>query len=80
MILRPDPQVVAEFAASQGFAKEAVLAALADPTVKERLKKETDAAIANNVFGSPYIVIDGEPFWGADRLDQVDKWLATGGW
>jgi 2-hydroxychromene-2-carboxylate isomerase len=75
-----DPQVVAELAASQGFAKEAVLAALADPTVKERLKKETDAAIANNVFGSPYIVIDGEPFWGADRLDQVDKWLATGGW
>jgi 2-hydroxychromene-2-carboxylate isomerase len=75
-----DPQVVAELAASQGFAKDAVLAALNDPAVKERLKKETDAAIANNVFGSPYIVIDGEPFWGADRLDQVDKWLATGGW
>jgi 2-hydroxychromene-2-carboxylate isomerase len=67
-------------ASAQGFAKEAVLAALADPAVKERLKTETDAAIANNVFGSPYIVIDGEPFWGADRLDQVDKWLATGGW
>jgi len=75
-----DPQVVAELAASQGFAKETLLAALADPAIKERLKKETDAAIANNVFGSPYIVIDGEPFWGADRLDQVDKWLATGGW
>ena len=75
-----DPQVVAELAASQGFAKDTVLAALNDPAVKERLKTETDAAIANNVFGSPYIVIDGEPFWGADRLDQVDKWLATGGW
>jgi 2-hydroxychromene-2-carboxylate isomerase len=75
-----DPQVVAEIAAAQGFAKETVLAALADPTVKERLKTETDAAIANNVFGSPFIVIDGEPFWGADRLDQVERWLASGGW
>ena len=75
-----DPQVVAEIAAAQGFAKENVLAALNDPAVKDRLKAETDAAIANRVFGSPFIVIDGEAFWGADRLDQVEKWLATGGW
>jgi 2-hydroxychromene-2-carboxylate isomerase len=39
-----------------------------------------DAAIERGVFGSPYIVIDREPFWGSDRLDQVEKWLATGGW
>ena len=32
------------------------------------------------VFGSPFVIVDGEPFWGADRLDQVDGWLATGGW
>jgi 2-hydroxychromene-2-carboxylate isomerase len=75
-----DPQVVAEIAASQGFAKETVLAALNDPAVKDRLKKETDAAIANRIFGSPFIVIDGEAFWGADRLEQVEEWLATGGW
>ena len=75
-----DPAVVAELAAAQGFAKETVLAALNDPAVKDRLKAETDAAIANRVFGSPFIVIDGEAFWGADRLDQVEKWLATGGW
>ena len=75
-----DPAVVAELAAAQGFAKETVLAALNDPAVKDRLKAETDAAIANHVFGSPFIVIDGEAFWGADRLDQVENWLATGGW
>ncbi len=23
---------------------------------------------------------DGEMFWGADRLDQVERWIATGGW
>jgi 2-hydroxychromene-2-carboxylate isomerase len=75
-----DPQVVADIAARHGFARDDVLAALADSVVKERLKTETDAAIANKIFGSPFIVIDGEPFWGADRLDQVDRWLATGGW
>jgi 2-hydroxychromene-2-carboxylate isomerase len=24
--------------------------------------------------------VDGEPFWGADRLPQIEEWLATGGW
>ena len=27
-----------------------------------------------------FFIIDGEPFWGADRLDHVERWLATGGW
>jgi 2-hydroxychromene-2-carboxylate isomerase len=75
-----DPSVVAEIADEHGFAKETVLAALNDPAVKDRLKAETEAAIANGVFGSPFILVDGEAFWGADRLDQVEKWLATGGW
>jgi 2-hydroxychromene-2-carboxylate isomerase len=75
-----DPAVVAEIAADQGFAADAVLAALNDPAVKDRLKAETDAAIEAGVFGSPFIVVDGEKFWGSDRLDQVAKWLATGGW
>jgi 2-hydroxychromene-2-carboxylate isomerase len=39
-----------------------------------------DAAVARNVFGSPFIFVDGEPFWGADHLPQVEKWLKTGGW
>jgi 2-hydroxychromene-2-carboxylate isomerase len=54
--------------------------ALNDAAVKERLRIEVDAAIERGVFGSPYIVVDGEPFWGSDRLEQVDRWLTTGGW
>jgi len=26
------------------------------------------------------IIVDNEPFWGEDRIDQVDLWLARGGW
>lgn len=74
------PEVTGNIAAKLGVSKEELAQALNDPAVKERLKSEVDAAIERGVFGSPYIVIDGEPFWGSDRLDQVERWLATGGW
>lgn len=74
------PEVTANVAAKLGLDRAQIITALGEPAVKERLKTEVDAAIERGVFGSPYIVIDGEPFWGADRLDQVGKWLATGGW
>jgi 2-hydroxychromene-2-carboxylate isomerase len=72
-----DAAVVAEIAAqSAGVAKDEVLAALNDAAIKERLKTETDAAIAKGVFGSPFIIVDGEPFWGSDRLGEVERFLA----
>ena len=37
------------------------------------------AAMARGVFGSPFVIVDGEPFWGIDRFDQLERWLATGG-
>jgi len=75
-----NPEVTVNVAAKLGHDKEAVAQALNDVAVKERLKTEIDAAIERGVFGSPYIVADGEPFWGSDRLDQVERWLAQGPW
>ncbi|MCC7487661.1 MAG: 2-hydroxychromene-2-carboxylate isomerase [Burkholderiales bacterium] len=75
-----NPEVTGNVAAKLGIEKAALLQALGEPAVKERLKTEVDAAIERGVFGSPYVVVDGEPFWGSDRLDQVERWLATGGW
>ena len=63
-----------------GVARAELVAAINDAAVKDRLRQEVDAAIAAKIFGSPTFVIDGEPFWGADRLDQVERWLTTGGW
>jgi 2-hydroxychromene-2-carboxylate isomerase len=74
-----DSAVVVAIAASVGNDSEELAAALNDPTVKERLKNETEAAMAKGIFGAPYIIVDGEPFWGADRLPQIEKWLASGG-
>jgi 2-hydroxychromene-2-carboxylate isomerase len=43
--------------------------------IKDKTRAEVDAALAKGVFGSPYIVVDGEPFWGVDRFDQLERWL-----
>ncbi len=72
------PEVTADVATTLGLKRDEVLAALNDPAVKDRLKNEVDAAIKRGVFGSPYIVIDGEAFWGVDRFDQIERWLVTG--
>ena len=71
---------VVKVAEAEGVDGEALAAALTDAGVKQRLRDEVDQAIAKGVFGSPLIVIDGEPFWGHDRLEQVDLWLKRGGW
>ena len=72
--------VVIEVAAAAGADAAALTAALEDPAIKERAKREVDAAIAAGVFGSPYFVVDGEPFWGVDRMPMVEQWIRTGGW
>ena len=75
-----DPETVAKFAAPLGIDRDALLTAVQEQAIKQRLKDETNAAIGNGVFGSPFIVIDGEPFWGADRLWMIRRWLKSGGW
>lgn len=71
--------LVLELAAQEGADRATLAAALEGAELKERLKAENDAALQKGVFGSPYIVVDGEPFFGADRLPQIERWLATGG-
>jgi len=77
-ISRPENAVAAAVAC--GVDGAAARAAIDDPAIKEALKRENERALAAGVFGSPFMVVDGEPFWGVDRLEQVDRWLATGGW
>jgi 2-hydroxychromene-2-carboxylate isomerase len=58
-----------------GIDTTAALQACAAPLWKDRLKRENDAAIASGVFGAPYFIVDGEPFWGNDRRQQIEAWL-----
>ncbi|HWE16696.1 MAG TPA: 2-hydroxychromene-2-carboxylate isomerase [Hyphomicrobiaceae bacterium] len=63
-----DAGVAAEAAASIGFGRDAVLAGMQSAAVKDRLVRENEEAIRKGVFGSPFFLIDGEPFWGSDRV------------
>ena len=75
-----EPEAAVDLAVSLGQDRAAVLAGMQDPAVKERLRDETQQAMHKGVFGSPFTIVDGEPFWGNDRLGEVREWLQTGGW
>lgn len=72
--------VTLDVAVEAGIDRAQLEAGLGDPAVKEALKIEVDEAMKRGVFGSPFFIVDGEPFWGHDRLEQLERWLNTGGW
>lgn len=71
-----DPAQLQALAAECGIAPEQAAAVCADPVWKDRLRQENEAALAAGVFGAPFFIVDGEPFWGNDRKDQLTRWLA----
>ena len=73
------PEVSAAVLSSILDTDKDLVAVTQDPAIKSRLKEECDLAIGKGVFGSPFVIMDGEPFWGTDRFDHVREWLKTGG-
>src|SRR5690606_23571745 len=71
------PDLVADIAAGLGVDRAAFVQGIESPEIKAKLRDMTEEAIhQRGVFGSPFTFVDGEGFWGADRLDMVDRWLA----
>lgn len=50
-----------------------------DLTVQRQFDANTEAAIAVGVFGAPSYRLDGEIFWGQDRLDFLERKLQSDG-
>jgi len=75
-----DPNAIARQASLLGLDHDMMLAGMTDPEVKAIARRHSETAVARGVFGSPWIFVDGEPFWGSDRLDMVERWLAHGPW
>jgi 2-hydroxychromene-2-carboxylate isomerase len=73
-----DAAALRSLAGEFGLQADAVEAVWNDPVWKQRLKAANDAAIAAGVFGAPFFVVDGEPFWGNDRKAQMERWLSQG--
>jgi 2-hydroxychromene-2-carboxylate isomerase len=58
-----------------GISADDYLARIERADVKEKLKANTEAAIARGVFGAPTFFVDGEMYFGQDRLDFVEEAL-----
>ncbi|WP_020592298.1 2-hydroxychromene-2-carboxylate isomerase [Kiloniella laminariae] len=74
------PGVISDIAVALGLSREQVEEALVSPVVKATLRAEVTAAEEQGVFGSPFFLIEGEAFWGYDRMPVLDSWLSRGGW
>ena len=71
-----DEKVLAQLLSEQGL-PAALLEQSHSQAVQERYEACTQEAIDAGVFGAPSYVIDGEIFWGQDRLDFVERALAA---
>lgn len=73
-----DPACLREVVGRCDIDPDRAEAAWNDPRWKQRLRDENDAAIAQGIFGVPFFIVDGEPFWGNDRRAQIERWLEAG--
>ncbi len=65
------PEHVLAVAGEIGLDPREVEHATGEPAVKAALRAATEAAHERGVFGVPTVAVDGELFWGDDRLDQA---------
>lgn len=70
--------VLRELCAALGIDAGEMHALSHDSAARARLKAEIDLAEARGVFGSPFFIVEGERFWGNDRLPQLERWLESG--
>jgi len=72
-----DPEVVGEVLATGDFDPGDFMQCINDPAVKERLKSDTEAAVARGIFGAPSIFVDDQMYFGQDRLHFVAEALGV---
>jgi len=63
-----------------GLSWHAFEAARSEGTPTALLRRNVNASIQLGVFGSPFFLVDGEPFFGLEKMPVLQEWLATGGW
>ncbi len=69
-----DDAVLADILTQMGKDAATVVAAANGPENKDRLKKQTEEAIARGIYGAPSFTVGDELFWGNDRLEQALCW------
>jgi 2-hydroxychromene-2-carboxylate isomerase len=70
-----DPAVIAEVLREGGLDADKIFALVGEQDVKDKLKSNSDDAVARGVFGAPTYFVDGDMFFGQDRLEFVAEAL-----
>jgi 2-hydroxychromene-2-carboxylate isomerase len=74
-----DAETLEEIVTECGFDPAKLFAAADSATVAEAYETDTQKAMEMQVFGAPTYVLNGELFWGQDRLDFLERALAKAG-
>jgi 2-hydroxychromene-2-carboxylate isomerase len=72
------PEAIVAVAGATGFDAQVLATAAESEAVGQLYEATIGAAIEAGVFGAPSYVLDGEVFWGQDRLELLDSALASG--
>lgn len=72
------PETVRELLEATGHDAETIMVAASSDEITSAMVENTQAAIAAGAVGAPVYVLNGEPFWGQDRVDYLDHALASG--
>ncbi len=71
-----EPEKVLAIAAALGVDAQELAEGANSPEIRDQLKRDNEEAVQRGVFGSPFVLVDGEPFWGFDRFPQLEAFLA----
>ena len=73
-----DESTLKTLASDLGLDGQALIEAAGTPEIADIYERNTQDAIAHDCVGSPCYVLNGEPFWGQDRLELLEDALASG--
>ena len=68
-----DPNVLRAALEESGFKADELFAAVQQPAVKEKLLKSTADSVERGTFGAPTFYVNGEIYFGKDRLREVEE-------
>ena len=71
---------VLDIAAGCGADRAALAAGHENGEASDLLRAAVDRSLAKGVFGSPFFIVDGEPFFGVEKMELMEEWMASGGW
>lgn len=71
-----DVEVIAKLLTDAGYDAQSMLEKTQDPEVKQALMDNTEKAVERGAFGIPTFYIDGEMYFGKERLGQIEEQIA----